>query len=71
MNFARAVKGVLTRSRAVKEIDSQLELELGRPMTKTEEANLYERFPPYILLDRMEKVCSLNHFILFSSIQIF
>ena len=57
MNFARAVKGSLTHSRAVQDINSQSELELGRQLTKVEEAALYQNFSPNTLVGRIEKVC--------------
>ena len=57
MNFARAVKGILTRSRAVQDIDSQSKLELGRQLTKVEEAALYQKLSPHTLGTRIEKVC--------------
>ena len=57
MNFARAVKGSLTRSRAVEDVNSQSELELGRQLTKVEEAALYQKFSPNTLVGRIEKVC--------------
>ena len=57
MNFARAVQGTLTRSRAVQNINSQSELELGRQLTKVEEAELYQKLSPHTLVSRIEKVC--------------
>jgi hypothetical protein len=57
MNFARAVQGTLTRSRAVQNINSQSELELGRQLTKVEEAELYQKLSPVTLMGRIEKVC--------------
>ena len=57
MNFARAVKGTLTRSRALQHVNSQSELELGRQLTKDEEAMLYKRLSPNTVMDRIDKVC--------------
>ena len=58
MNFARAVKGTLTRSRAVQDINSQSGLELGRQLTKVEEVVLYQKLSPHTLVgrNRIEKV---------------
>ena len=71
MNFARAVKGSLTRSRAVQEIDSQSELELGRRLTNVEEATLYQRLSPHTLVGRIEKVCQAIVYCLFSAIFVY
>ena len=57
MNFSRAVKGSLTRGGVVKEIDSQTETELGRPLTPSEKTSLFARYPPELVLSRIEKVC--------------
>ena len=61
MNFSRAVKGSLTRGGAAKEIDSQTEIELGRPLTPLERTSLFARFPPELVLSRIEKVLSINN----------
>ena len=56
MNFSRAVKGTFTRGGAVKEIDSQSRTELGRDLTHSERTTLFARFPPELVLSRIEKV---------------
>ena len=56
MNFSRAVKGSLTRSGVIKEVDSQAELELGHPLTRVEKAKLFHKFSPQNVLDNIEKV---------------
>ena len=56
MNYSRALKGSLTRSGAAKEIFSQAELELGRPLSKEEEQKLFSNSSPQQILDRIQKV---------------
>ena len=56
MNFSRAVKGTLTRGGAAQEIDSQSETEVGRHLTHSERTILFARFPPELVLSRIEKV---------------
>ena len=60
MYYSRAVKGSLTRSGAAREIASQAEVELGRPLTNEEELNLFQRFSPQAIIDRIEKVNKKN-----------
>ena len=55
-NYTRAVKGSLTRSGAVREIASQAELELRRPLNCLEEESLLKRFSPQTILDKIEQV---------------
>ena len=65
MNFSRAVKRPLTRSGAIRDIYSQSELELGRPLTKIEEANLLSKFSPQTILERVQKVNASTLFLCF------
>jgi hypothetical protein len=60
MNYSRALKGSLTRSGAAKEIFSQAELELGRPLTKEEEKHLFSNLAPQNILERIQKVYILS-----------
>ena len=57
MDFARAVKGTVTRSRAIQDVNSQSELELGRQLTKDEKEMLYKRFSLHTVVERIDKVC--------------
>ena len=59
MNFSHAVKGISTRGGAVREIDSQSEIELGRYLTSSEKSTLFNKFPPKIVLTRIEQVLNL------------
>ena len=56
MNYSRALKGSLTRSGAVQEIASQAEVELGRRLTTEEDLNLFKRFSPQTIVNKIEKV---------------
>ena len=56
MDFSRAVKGSFTRSGVIRGVDSQAELELGHPLTGVEKANLFNKFSPQNVLDKIEKV---------------
>ena len=56
LNFSRAVKGSLTRSGAIREIASQAELELRRPLTSVEEEMLLKWLSPQDILDRIHQV---------------
>jgi hypothetical protein len=58
MNFSRAVKGHLTRTGAIRVIQSQAETELGRKLSKEEESLLFKNNPPNILQAQIEKVYS-------------
>ena len=60
MNYSLAVKGSLTRSGAVREIASQAEVELGRRLTDEEELNLFQRFSPQTIVNKIEKVNNKN-----------
>jgi hypothetical protein len=56
MNFSQAVKGQLTRSGAIRAIQSQADTELGRKLTKEEESFLFTKTHPNILLGQIQKV---------------
>ena len=56
MSYSQVVRGVLTRSGAIKEIDSQAELELGRPLTGVEKTSIFNRFNPQNVVERIKKV---------------
>ena len=56
MNFSRAVKGSLTRSGVIQEINSHAELEFGRPLTDDEKSKLFAKFPVNQVLDKIDKV---------------
>ena len=56
MNFLQAVKGQLKPSQAIMAIKSQAETELIRSLSKEEEAYLFTKFPPNILLGQIQKV---------------
>ena len=58
MNFSQAVKGHLTRSGAIRAIQSQAETELGRKLSREEESILFNNTPPNILQAQIEKVYS-------------
>ena len=56
MSYANAVKGKVTRSSAIREITSQSELELGRPLSLEEESKILSKFSPHIIQERIQKV---------------
>ena len=56
MNFSQAVKGHLTRSGAIRAIQSQAETELGRKLSKEEELFLFTNTHPNMLMAQIEKV---------------
>ena len=56
MNYSRALKGKVTRSSAIREITSQSELELGRPLSLEEETKILSKFSPVIIQERIQKV---------------
>ena len=60
MNFAKAVKGTLTRNGILREIDSQSEIELGRHLHPAEKSSLFCKFSPQLVLDRIQQVRSRN-----------
>ena len=56
MNFAKAVKGKLTRNGILREVDSQSEIELGRHLDPSEKASLFSKFSPTLVLERIQQV---------------
>ena len=56
MDFARAVKGRLTRNGILREVDSQSEIELGRHLDPAEKEVLFSKFPPQHVLERIQQV---------------
>jgi hypothetical protein len=56
MDFARAVKGRLTRNGILREVDSQSEIELGRHLDPAEKKSLFSKFPPQYVIDRIQQV---------------
>ena len=56
MNYARAAKGPMTHAVLLREIDWQSEVELGRHLDATEKAVLYARFPPDLVVSRIDQV---------------
>ena len=56
MNFARAVKGTMTRDVTLREVDSQSEIELGQHLDSPEKSILFTRFSPELVLDRIQQV---------------
>ena len=60
MNYARAAKGTLTHHGLLREVDCQSELELGRHLDPSEKALFFSRFPPDIVVHRIDKVCNLS-----------
>ena len=61
MNFARAVRGTLTRSAILREVDSQSEIELGRHLDPAEKSSLFSRFLPEIVADKIQQVLAKRH----------
>jgi hypothetical protein len=75
MNFAKAVKGTFTRNGILREIESQSEIELGRCLDPAEKSSLFCKFPPQIVLNRIQQVLSRNiryflDLLLFSSVMV-
>ena len=56
MNFARAVKGKLTRNGVLREVDSQSDIELGRQLDPPEKTILFSKFSPDYVVDRIQQV---------------
>jgi hypothetical protein len=56
MNFAKAVKGKLTRNGILREVDSQSEIELGRHLDPSEKTSLFLKFSPQLVLQRIQQV---------------
>ena len=61
MDFARAVKGRLTRNVILREVDSQSEIELGRHLDPAEKSSLFSRFLPEIVADKIQQVLAKRH----------
>ena len=57
MNYARAVRGKMTREQLLREIDSQCETELGRHLDSSERNILFSRFNPDVVWNRVCQVC--------------
>ena len=57
MDFARAVRGTLTRDALLREVDAQSETELGRHLDPSEKASLFARFSPIAVYEKITKVC--------------
>ena len=49
MNYSGAVKGSFARSGAIREINSQAELELGHPLSPDEEVQLFHKYSPQLI----------------------
>ena len=56
MNYARAAKGTLSYDGLMREVDCQSEVELGRRLDPSEKAVLLRRFPPDLVVSRINKV---------------
>ena len=65
MNFAKAVKGALSKNGILREIDSQSEIELGRHLDSSEKSSLFHKFSPQLVFDRIQQVIYSNflHFL--------
>ena len=64
MNYSQAVKGKFTRSGAIKEVQVQSEMELGRSLTLEEATKLFQKFSPSLVIDRIKEVCPTIEFAL-------
>ena len=56
MNYAQALKGHSTRGGAQRCVDSQSELELGRPLSDSEKSGLFRKFPAGSVSSGIDKV---------------
>ena len=56
MNFSQAVKGRLTRTGTLREIDSQSETEIGRHLDPVEKKSLFDKYSPQFVLHRIQQV---------------
>ena len=56
MSYANATKRAPSRATALREIDSQAELELGHQLTKQEKDRLFRIRSPHEVLERIHKV---------------
>ena len=64
MNFAQAVQGKLTRSGAIRDIQSQAEIELGRKLNPEEATSLWcTGTSPHAVLEGIRQV--KQHYIFF------
>ena len=64
MNFSQAVKGQLTRSGAIRAIQSQAETEIGRKLNPEEATSLWcGKTSPNALLEGIQKVKQFNIFL--------
>ena len=61
MNYARAARGNLTREYILREVDSQSEIELGRHLDSSEKNILFQRFPPDLIVRRIQQVCLFTY----------
>ena len=65
MNYARAAKGPMTHAVLLREVDCQSEIELGRNLDASEKAVLYERFPPDLVVSRIDQVWNFSKALLY------
>ena len=56
MNYAKALKGHSTRGGAQRCVDSQSELELGRPLSDSEKSGLFRKFSSSSVSSGIDKV---------------
>ena len=59
MNFAKGVKGTLTRKDILREIDSQSEVELGRHLDSAEKSSLFCLNSPQLVFSKIQQVISI------------
>ena len=59
MNYAQAAMGKLTHDQVLRYIDSQCETELGRNLDPLEKDQLFSRFSPDVVRNRIHQVCIL------------
>ena len=64
INFSQGGQGKFTRSGAIKEIQVQSEIELGRSLTLDEATKLFRKFSPSLVIDRIKEVCPTIKFAL-------
>ena len=60
MTYAQAARGTLTQNGLLREVDCQSEVELGRHLDPSEKAVLFSRFPPEIVVRRIDQVCNFS-----------
>ena len=56
MDYAKAVRGALTRGDYMKIIDEQAELELNHQLDASEKSLLFSRFSPELIVSRIRQV---------------